>query len=251
MRDDLAERLPASLELTGAALLLALTGGIGLGLAAALRPGGSVDHACRLVALVGQAAPTFILGLLLVFVFYYLLGWAPAPLGPLDVASTTTPTVTGFWSVDAALAVDWQLERAVLAQLALPVVTFALFGIGPIARMTRAALLEVLAADYIRAARAAGLPSRQVLWTYGLRNALVPILTACGAVFSFLLGANVLVDQVFGWPGVGADAVDAVLASDYAPVQGFVVTMAALYVAMNLTTDVTCALLDPRLALDG
>ena len=251
VRSDLAERLPASLELTGAALLLALAGGIAFGMAAALKPRSLIDQACRAVALVGQATPTFFLGLLLVFVFYFLLGWAPAPLGRLDVATTPPAEITGVWSVDALLAGDWRLERAVLAQLALPVVTLALFGVGPIARMTRAALLEVLATDYIRAARAAGLPRRTLLWTYALRNALVPILTACGAVFSFLLGANILVEKVFGWPGIGAYAVDAVLASDYAPVQGFVVAMAALYVSVNLAIDTACALLDPRLALDG
>ena len=98
----------------------------------------------------------------------------------------------------------------------------ALFGVGPIARMTRASLLEVLKSDYVRTARAAGLPGRQVLWTYAFRNALVPVLNTVGMVFSFLLGANVLVEKVFGWPGVGAYAIDALLASDFAPVQGFV-----------------------------
>ena len=121
-----------------------------------------------------------------------------------------------------------------LGQLVLPVVTLGLFGVGPIARMTRASLIEVLASDYVRTARAAGLPPRQVLWTYAFRNALVPILNTVGMVFSFLLGANVLVEKVFGWPGVGAYAIDALLASDFAPVQGFVVVMAFFYLVVNL-----------------
>jgi peptide/nickel transport system permease protein len=248
---DLAQRLPASLELTLGALLLALAIGVPLGMGAALRPGGWVDGLCSAVSTFGQAMPTFFLGLVLVFVFYYLLGWAPAPLGRLDSMIAPPASVTGFWTIDAALARNPALLLAVLGQLALPVVTLALFGIGPVARMTRASLLEVLSSDFVRTARAAGLPNRQVLWTYAFRNALAPILNTIGMVFSFLLGANVLVEKVFGWPGVGAYAIEALLASDFAPVQGFVVVMAFFYLLVNLAIDVVTAIVDPRLAFDA
>jgi len=248
--DDLANRLPASLELTFAALILAIGLGIPLGIGAAVRPGGGVDRLCSIVSTVGQATPTFFLGLLLVFVFYYLLDIAPAPLGRLDVIYSPPAEITGFWSIDAALAGDLPLLAAVLAQLALPVVTLALFGLGPLARITRAGMIEVLASDFVRTARAAGLPRRKVLLGYAFRNAVVPVLNTAGMVFSYMLGASVLVEKVFGWPGIGAYAIDAVLASDFAPVQGFILAMALLYLALNLVIDVTAGLLDPKARLD-
>jgi ABC-type dipeptide/oligopeptide/nickel transport system permease component len=243
---DLRTRLPASLELTFDALILALGLGIPLGIGAALKPGGWVDRFCSFISTAGQATPTFFLGLLLVFVLYYLLGWAPAPLGRLDIIYSPPDEITGFWSIDAALGGDWQLVGAVLAQLVLPVTTLGLFGLGPLARVTRAGMIEVLASDYVRTARAAGLPRHKVLWTYAFRNTVVPVLNTAGMVFSYMLGASVLVEKVFGWPGIGAYAIDAVLASDFAPVQGFVLTMAILYLLLNLAIDTAVGILDPR-----
>jgi ABC-type dipeptide/oligopeptide/nickel transport system permease component len=248
---DLINRLPASLELTLAALILASLVGIGLGVGASLKPGGTVDRLCSLLSTLGQAVPTFFLGLLLVFVFYYLLGWAPAPLGRLDIMYAAPTEITGFWLIDSLLDGDLDTFTAVARQLMLPVATLALFGVGPIARMTRASMIEVLGSDFVRMARAAGLPPRKVLWTYAFRAVVVPILNTAGMVFSFMLGANVLVEKVFGWPGVGAYAIESVLASDFAPIQGFVLLMACLYVVVNLAIDMTGMALDPRVAFDG
>jgi ABC-type dipeptide/oligopeptide/nickel transport system permease component len=248
--DDLRNRLPASLELTFGALILAVGFGIPLGVGAALKPGGWIDRSCSLISTLGQATPTFFLGLLLVFVFYYLLGWAPAPLGRLAIVYAAPTEITGFWSIDAALAGDWELLGAVLSQMVLPVVTLALFGLGPLARVTRASMIEVLAGDYVRTARAAGLRRRKVLWTYAFRNAIVPVLNTAGMVFSYMLGASVLVEKVFGWPGIGAYAIDAVLASDFAPVQGFILAMAVLYLILNFLIDTAVGLLDPRARLN-
>jgi peptide/nickel transport system permease protein len=136
-------------------------------------------------------------------------------------------------------------------QLALPAITLELFVMAPIMRMTRASMLGVLSSDFIRTARASGLPRLQVLYTYAFRNALLPIITTLGMVFSFLLGSNVLVEKVFAWPGIGSYVIEALVASDYAPVQGFVLTMALLYVALNLAIDVTYGLIDPRVGLEG
>lgn len=249
--DDIAARLPASLELTLLALLLAVGIGLPLGIGAALAPRRWPDHLCSLVSTAGQAIPTFFLGLLLVFVFYYVLGWAPAPVGRLDVIWSPPPAITGFWSLDAALAGDGPLLRAVLGQLVLPVVTLALFGVGPLALVTRAGMIEVLGRDFIRTARAAGLPRRKILWTYAFPNALIPVLNTGGIVFSYMLGATVLVEKVYGWPGIGAYAIDAVLASDFAPVQGFVLAMAVLYLVLNLAIDIVSALVDPRVRSDA
>ncbi|MCB1487673.1 MAG: ABC transporter permease [Bauldia sp.] len=248
--DDLRNRLPASLELTFGALILAIGFGVPLGIGAALRPGGLVDGLCSFVSTAGQAIPTFFLGLLLVFVFYYILGWAPAPLGRLEIFYSSPVEITGFWVIDSALAGDWETLGAVLAQLALPVITLGLFGLGPLARITRATMIEVLGSDYVRTARAAGLPRGKVLWTYAFRNAVVPVLNTAGIVFSFMLGASVLVEKVFGWPGIGAYAIDAVLASDYAPVQGFVLAMAFLYLILNMIIDIAVGLLDPKVRFD-
>jgi ABC-type dipeptide/oligopeptide/nickel transport system permease component len=244
---ELAARLPASLELTLAGLFLAIAVGIPAGVLAATRPGSWVDHACRLLATLGVSLPSFFTGLVLIYVLYFRLGWAPAPMGRLD-AFTSAPenTVTGFLLVDSLLAGDFTLFRAAVAQLALPALTLGAFAMAPLARMTRASMLGVLGSEAIRTARAAGLGRARVLWSYALRSALLPVLTTVGMVFSFLLGANVLVEKVFSWPGLGSFALEALVASDYAPVQGFVLAMASLYVLLNLGIDVVHGLVDPR-----
>lgn len=248
---ELATRLPASAELTLCALILSMALAIPLGILAAVREGSFVDHACRIVTTAGVSLPVFFTGLLFVYVFYYLLGWAPAPVGRLDVYLSEPPRITGFLTLDSLLAGDLEVFRAALAQLALPAATLALFSLAPIARMTRASMLSVLSSEFVRTARAAGLRPRTVVLTYAFRNAMLPVVTTLGMVFSFLLGANVLVEKVFAWPGIGSFAVEALIQSDYAPVQGFVLAMALLYVALNLAIDLIYGLIDPRVRLDA
>ena len=249
---DLVERLPASLELSAFALLFAVGLALPLGVWAATRVNGPVDHACRGLVTVSAAFPTFFVGLLLVYIFYFLLGWAPQPLGRLnEIAFSPPPHVTGAYTVDALIAGDWVVLRATLAQLVLPAISLGLFALAPIARITRAAMLEALSSDFVRTARASGLPVGKILITYAFRNVLLPVSSVLGMVFSFLLGSNVLIEQVFGWQGVGAYAVSAVIASDYAAVQGFVLMMALLYVLLNLAVDIFAALIDPRVRFEG
>src|SRR5437773_8707974 len=248
---DLATRLPASLELTLAGLTLAVTVALPLGVLSATRPGSWVDHLARVVTTAGVSLPIFFTGLLLVYVFYYLLGWAPAPLGRLDAFSSPPRTVTGSFLLDSVIAGDGTLFLAAAKQLVLPTLTLGVFALAPIARMTRAAMLGVLGSDFVRTARAAGLAPATVLYTYALRNALLPVITLLGMVFSFLLGANVVVEKVFAWPGVGSYALEALVASDYAPVQGFVLTMASLYVLLNLTIDVLYGVIDARVRIEA
>jgi peptide/nickel transport system permease protein len=244
---DLASRLPASLELTLSALLLSCTIAVPLGVLAAVRQGSWVDHVCRVLVTAGVSLPTFFTGILLVYVFYYLLGVAPSPLGRLDFIYLDPPRVTGFFLIDSLLAGDAETFFAALRQLILPAVTLALFTLAPIARMTRAAMLSALSSDYVRTARAAGLSGATVLFGYAFRNALLPVVTTLGMVFSFVLGANVLVEKVFAWPGIGSYAVEALVVSDYAAVQGFVLAMALLFVFLNLVIDLSYALIDPRI----
>jgi peptide/nickel transport system permease protein len=216
-----------------------------------VKQGSWIDHTCRVVATAGVSLPVFFTGLLLVYVFYFLLGWSPAPLGRLDVFYTAPPQVTGFYLIDSLLAGEFETFRAALSQLILPGATLAIFSLAPIARMTRASMLAVLASDFVRTARASGLSPFTVIVTYAFRNAMLPVVTTLGMVFSFLLGANVLVEKVFAWPGIGSYAVEALIASDFAPVQGFVLTMAVMYVALNLLIDVLYGLIDPRVRIEA
>ena len=244
--EELGRRLPASLELTLTALLLSCAIALPLGIAAAVRQGSWIDHTCRLLVTAGVSLPTFFTGIALVYIFYYLLGWAPSPLGRLDFLYLPPPKVTGFYIFDALLAGDGETAWGALRQLALPAITLALFTLAPLARMARAAMLQALASDYIRTARAAGLTEHQIIYAYAFRNALLPVVTTLGMVFSFTLGANVLVEKVFAWPGIGSYAVEALVVSDYAAVQGFVLAMAILFVLLNLIIDVLYTLIDPR-----
>ena len=246
---ELTQRLPASLELTFCALLFAVVIALPLGVLAATRPGSWIDHLCRLVTTAGVSLPTFFTGLLLAYVFYFLLGVAPAPLGRLDPVFSPPPSITGMYLIDSLVAGEGVVFRASFAQILLPAITMGLFVLAPLARMTRASMLGVLSSDFIRTARASGLGGSTVLYTYAFRNALLPVVTTLGMVFSFLLGSNVLVEKVFAWPGIGSYAIESLTASDYAPIQGFVLTMGVLYVLLNLAIDLAYGLIDPRVGL--
>ena len=248
---ELKNRLPASAELTLLGLLVSIVIAVPLGILAATKPNSLIDHSCRVIATLGVSLPVFFTGLILVYVFYYLLGWAPAPLGRLDVFFTDPPHITGFFLIDSLLAGQPDLFMAALKQLFLPALTLAIFSLAPIARMTRASMLSVLSSDFVRTVRASGLSTYTIIITYAFRNAMLPVITTLGMVFSFLLGANVLVEKVFAWPGIGSYAVEALLASDFAPVQGFVLTMAVMYVMLNLSIDILYGLIDPRVRLEA
>lgn len=248
---ELAQRLPASLELTLVALALSIAIALPLGILAALHQDTWIDQLCRFIVTAGVSLPTFFTGLVLVYVFYFLLGIAPTPLGRIDIVFIPPPHVTGFYLIDAPLAGEWATAWSALKQLILPSTTLALFTLAPLARMTRAAMLQALGSEYIRTARACGLGPRKILVSYALRNALLPVVTTLGMVFSFSLGANVLVEKVFSWPGIGSYAIEALVVSDYAAVQGFVLAMAILFVALNLFVDMIYTLIDPRVKIDG
>jgi ABC-type dipeptide/oligopeptide/nickel transport system permease component len=248
---ELITRLPASAELTLCSLTLSVAIALPLGITAAMRPGSWIDHVCRIVTTAGVSLPIFFTGLLLVYVFYYLAGIAPAPLGRLDAFSSPPPHWSGFYLIDSLLAGDLGTFRAALAQLMLPTATMTIFSLAPLARITRASMLSALGSEFVRTARAGGLARSRVVYVYAFRNAVLPVITTLGMVFSFLLGANVLVEKVFAWPGIGSYAIEALIASDYAPVQGFVLTMALLYVLLNLAIDLVYGFVDPRVRLSA
>jgi peptide/nickel transport system permease protein len=244
-------RLPASFELMASALIIGLTLAIPLGVWAATRPGSWIDHLCRMLGTAGVSLPTFFTGLLLIYVFYFLLDLSPAPVGRFPSFLRPPPTITGLLTIDCLLAGDLEKFQAVLGQLILPAATMAIFTLAPLMRMTRASMLGVLSSEFVRQAKANGMPHRRLLFRTALRNALLPVVTTLGMIASSMLGANVLVERVFAWPGVGSYALDAMVSLDYAPLQGFVLVMSVIYVLVNLGIDVLYGLIDPRVRFEA
>lgn len=217
----------ATLILSAAALVLAAAAGIFLGVVSAVRAGRLLDRAAIVVTLVGYSLPAFFLGLLLQLALGLWLGWFP---------------VTGMYQPEGGGVAD------LVAHLVLPAVTLAA-GIGAlIARMTRATMLEVLTQDYVRTAHAKGLQRVTVVARHAFRNAFIPILTILGLQVGYILGGAVLVEEIFGWPGIGTLAVNAILARDFPLVQGVTLLVALAYVLANLVTDVLYTLVDPRIS---
>ena len=238
---DLIDRFPASFELTLVAMILALAISIPLGIVAAIRAGSWIDHAVRFAGTLGVSMPAFVAGILLIFVFYFKLGIAPEPIDRIDPFMLKPATVTGLMLLDSLIAADFTAFSSAAGRLLLPALTMAVIVIAPLMRMTRASMIAVLSSDFIRTARAAGMNWWTVYVRYGLRNALLPVLTTIGLVVSYQLGANVVVEKVFAWPGVGSYALNSLLATDYAPVQGYVLLMACVYVVINTAIDILYA----------
>jgi len=244
---DLVERFPASFELTLIAMMLALLISIPLGIVAAIRAGSWIDHIVRFIGTLGVSMPAFVAGILLIFIFYFKLGIAPEPIDRIDPFMLKPPSVTGLMLLDSVIAGNFAAFSSAVGRLLLPALTMAIIVIAPLMRMTRASMIAVLGSDFIRTARAAGMNWWTVYVRYGLRNALLPVLTTIGLVISYQLGANVVVEKVFAWPGVGSYALNSLLATDYAPVQGYVLLMACVYVVINTAIDILYALVDPRI----
>lgn len=247
--DDLLDRLPATLEIALLSTLLATLIGIPLGFLAAARRGSRVDHLVRNIAALAAATPIFWLGLMLSFVFAHRLGWAPGPVGRLPLGTDPPPGVTGLYTVDSLLAGNVDLFAKAFGQLALPALTLAIIELAPIAKMARSAMLEILDTDYVRASRAMGFSGRQIFRQDALRNALIPLLTMMGIVLGYLLAGNVIVEVVFSWPGIGRYAYGAVTSNDFNAIQGFILTVATIYVVLNLVIDLLYAVIDPRIRL--
>ena len=239
-------KAPASLELMGAALLLALIAGIPLGVVAALRRNGAADRTVRIMAVAGAAIPAFWFGSILIILLYRELGWFPASG---RFTGTPPPAVTGFLTIDALLAGDWQGFRTACAHLALPVFTLALLDLGLFARLTRNQMLGVMAQDYIRVARASGLPEGRIVRVHALRNALSPLIAVVTASLAAMLYGSVSVETVFGWPGAGQFVVGAIGNLDFPVVMGFAVIASAAYVLVNIAADLALAAVDPRVRL--
>ncbi|RIK35355.1 MAG: peptide ABC transporter permease [Chloroflexi bacterium] len=246
--DDLLDFLPATLELSLAALLVALCFGIPLGMAAALRRNSWVDAFVRLLALAGGSMPIFYLGLLLIGLFYRQLRWLPGP-GRLDSTLNPPTAITGMYTVDALLTGNWAVLQDSLTHLILPAITLGYFSTAVLLRMTRSAMLEVLSQDYIRTARAKGLARPVVITRHALRNALPPILTTIGVTFGSLLSGAVLTETIFNWPGLGRYATTSVTSLDFPAVMGVTLVAAIVYPLVNTLVDIAYSLVDPRIRI--
>lgn len=243
---DLLERAPATLELITYAMLLTVIIGVAVAVAAVVWRGGVVDRLSGIYGLAAGAIPDFWVGLLLIFFFFYILGWAPAPFGRIDAFLIAPPRVTGFYTVDSLLAGDWNSFVSAAGRLTLPVLTLTIVNAGALMKMTRTVFADIYRSDFIRHARACGLPERVIVRS-ALRNSLPPIITLVGFLVGFLLGAAVLVETIFAWGGLGQYAVQAVVNSDYPALQGFVLVAAAFILIVYMIVDILYEFADPRI----
>jgi peptide/nickel transport system permease protein len=242
---DLAEYFPATVELTLAAMLLAVGFGVTLGTLAAVHRNGALDAASMFVALVGVSVPVFWLALLAMKALGE--GAGLFPVGGRLSAGTELASLTGLNTLDALLRGDLDAFADAFGHLVLPAAVLATVPAAVITRMTRSALVETLGKDFVRTARAKGLPGPAVVVRHALRGSLVPIVTVIGLHFGLLLGGAVLTETVFGWPGLGKYTVDSVLRRDFHAVQGSLLLMATTFVLVNLAVDVLYGFLDPRI----
>jgi peptide/nickel transport system permease protein len=245
---DIAERLPATLELVIGAMLVGTVSGIGLGVLAAHYRNRPADHAARLFALLGSSTPIFWLGLILLFVFSVQLDWLPGP-GRLDPRSAAPPYVTGMFTIDALLAGNVGKFLEAIHHLLLPSLVLGWSVTGIISRLVRASMLDVLHQDYILTARAKGAGELRVLLAHALRNALLPALTIIGFSFAYLITGAVLTETIFSWPGIGAYAVDSARSIDHPAIIGVTLIGATAFLLANLLTDIAYAFANPKISL--
>lgn len=245
----IAERLPATLELSLVALLIGVTTGIAIGALAARNEGRWLDRGARMLIVVGTSMPVFWLSIMLILFFYNGIHWAPAPLGRLPAGVDPPPHVTGLYMVDALLAGQLSTFLAALRVLILPGLALGFTLMAPIASVTRSGMLEALRSDYVRTARIVGVPDWKVMLSDCLRNAFLPIITTIGAAAGYLLGGNILVEEIFSFPGVGQYAWQALTYKDIDVLQGVVILYGVIYIALNVIVDMVYSLADPRVRL--
>lgn len=250
--ESMATYFPATFELTMVSIAIAVFVGISLGTVSAVRRDKPIDHATRIIALSGVSLPIFVLALILQFIFYSQLHWLPLE-GRYDVSlyleSGGFTKFTGFYVIDTILSGKFTMFGDVLFHMILPAITLAFGTIAIITRIMRSSMLEVLNLDYIRTAKAKGLPNRAVINKHARKNALIPTTTVVGLSFGGLLGGAVLTETIFSWPGLGRWSTRAVLANDANSILGFTLLTAFVYVIANLVVDVLYAYLDPRVRL--
>lgn len=249
--NDISSRLPATLELITTAILIALIVGVPLGVISAQKRDTLVDHASRLISVAGVSTPAFFLGILFQLLFFRQLGLLPLN-GRVDAYVTVyhpVQEITGFYLIDTLFTGNWPALTSSFLHIILPALALATPSVGLFTRMTRSTMLEVLGEDYIRTAKACGLPERTINYLYALRNAVGPTLTVAGLSFAYMLTSVFFVEVIFSWPGLGTYAAQSLLANDYPAIMGVTLVVAMFYVFINLFIDLLQSVLDPRIVL--
>lgn len=243
---DIAQRLPATLELTFAALFLATALGIPLGVVAALNHNRWPDFLLRLLSIGGVALATFWVAIMLQLLFAMKLEWLPLR-GRSGVGVDFSSGPTGFLTLDALLAGRLDVFRDALAHMVLPALTLSLGGIATITRFTRAGVLDTLQKDFVTYERAVGYPRRRLVWVYVLRNSVVASITQIGLLFGGLIAGAVVVEAIFDWPGLGNYTVNAILTADFKVMLAVTLLVGVIYATVNILTDIAHGLVDPRI----
>jgi peptide/nickel transport system permease protein len=246
VRANLARYVPATAELALLSTLVAVPIGIAFGVAAAVRRNRFTDHLLRVFSLAGISMPTFWIALVALYVFFFRLGWFPGG-DRLDPGVLSPPHRTGMYTLDALWAGQWATAWNALHHLILPALVLAAYNVGLLTRYTRTAVLEVIGNDYVRAARAKGLPERSVLIRHVLRAALPSVVTVIGLVFANVLTGTVLVETIFAWPGIGQYAYRSAVTLDLPAIMGVSLFVAIVYVSINFVVDVLYGVIDPRI----
>ncbi len=246
--EDIKEYFPATLELAIFAIIISIVIGMTLGILSAVKRNSFVDHFSRIFSILGVSMPVFWTGLLLLLLFYYKLDLLPGS-GRLELFTIPPEPRTGLILIDSLLEGNWEAFWDALKHIILPAFVLGYASSASIARMTRASVLDVLRQDYIRTAKAKGLPKRVVIYKHALRNALIPVVTLIGLRFGSLLEGAVLTETIFGWPGLGRYIVNALLVLDYPAIMGGTVFIALVYSLANLVVDIAYAVLDPRMRI--
>jgi peptide/nickel transport system permease protein len=241
--------VPATLELAGAGILISVPPAVLLGTLAAVRRDSIWDLLTRGLTSIGVAIPTFWLALLMLLVFYLQLGWAPGP-GRLDAGVAPPPTITGMYTVDALLAGDAATFVNAAAHIVLPALVLAIVSAAFIVRITRESMLDALAQDYVRTARAKGLSGRAVVGYHALRNALIPVITVTGTLYAQLMAGTVLTETIFSWPGLGRYAFSSASSLDFPAIMAVALVVGVIYILLNLLVDVLYAVVNPRIRFD-
>ena len=242
---EFASLFPATIELGVCAILFALLVGLPAGILAALRRNSVFDHGVMGLSLTGYSMPIFWWGLLLILLFSVQLGWTPVS-GRIDVRYFIEP-VTGFLLIDTLLSDESGAFDSALSHLILPAVVLGTVPLAVIARMTRSAMLEVLGEDYMRTARAKGLPAWRIVGLHALRNALIPVVTVIGLQVGVLFTGAILTETIFSWPGIGKWLIEAIGRRDYPVLQGGILLIGAVVMAVNLIVDLAYGLVNPRI----
>ena len=246
VRKNLATYAPATAELAILSTLIAILVGVTFGVIAAVRWNRPTDHLLRIVSLAGISMPTFWVALVALYVFFFRLGWFPGG-DRLDPGLLAPPHKTGSYTVDAMLAGQWGTAWDAFHHLILPALVLAAYNVGLLTRYTRSAVLEVIRNDYVRAARAKGLPEATVLVRHVLRAALPSVITVIGLIFANVLTGTVLVETIFAWPGIGQYAYRSAVTLDLPSIMGVSLFVAVVYITVNFVVDVLYGVIDPRI----